>query len=124
MEYLKRFFDYDGLYKDTRNNTIGQYKTIEEFVEFIDSVGYDVEKAKVLYVFLTDDDHAGFFIRKMELCEDSNYLDFNDEIIEITYNEDTSEHNEGGSHPGGYEYIFKIDLELEIMLGLEIINHN
>lgn len=121
-EMLKNFFDFDGLYREIRKNTLEDFPTLEEYLDFIEDQGEDKIKAESLYLFITDPIHDDIFM-DFEPGED-NQIVVKDDILEIYFWEDTGYSNEGGTHYGGYEYWFRINLEHENFISLEVVNQN
>jgi hypothetical protein len=121
-DMLKNFFDFIGLYQETRKNTLEEYSTLEEYLQFIEDIEEDKVKGESLYRFITDPKHDEIFM-DFEVGEDNQIVVKND-VIEIYFWEDTSYSNEGGRHDGGYEYWFRINLDLESFIGLEVVNQN
>lgn len=119
---LKNFFDFRGLYREIRKKTLEDFPTLNEYLDFIEDLEGDKVKAEGLYHFITDSNHDDTFI-DFEIGED-NEIVVKDDVIEIYFYEDTSYSNEGGSHDGGYEYCFQINLDLENFIGLEVVNQN
>lgn len=119
---IQDYFDFFGLLKTVRLNTIECFNTAEEYIE--DTCVEDEEEIKslkLLYKLIKDEKWLEEI--DLEVSEDQ-FIDFNADIIEISFDEDTSTHNEGGSHYGGYQYVFTIDTEMMMFKGLEVINHN
>ncbi len=121
-DMLKNFFDFSGLYHEIRKNTLKDYPTLDEYMEFIEDIEGDLGEAKSLYYFITNEHHDKLFL-DFEVGED-NEIVVNDDIITIYFWEDTGYSNEGGTHDGGYEYWFKINLDYEAFIGLEVVNQN
>lgn len=121
-DMLKSFFDFNGLYQEIREKTLEDFPTLEDYLDFIEDLEEDKEKATSLYYFITDPKHNEIFM-DFEIGED-NEIVVKDDIIEIYFWEDTSYSNEGGNHDGGYEYWFKINLDLENFIGMEVVNQN
>ena len=119
---LKNFFDFTGLYREIKEKTLEDFPTMEEYLDFIEDIDEDKEKARSLYYFITDANHDNIF-DDFEIGED-NEIVVKDDVIEIYFWEDTSYSNEGGSHDGGYEYWFRINLDLENFIGMEVVNQN
>jgi hypothetical protein len=122
IDMLKNFFDFRGLYREIRKKTLDEYPTLEEYLGFIEDLEEDKVKGESVYRFITDPNHDDIFI-EFEIGED-NEIAVKDDILEIYFWEDTSYSNEGGSHDGGYEYWFQINLDLENFIGLEVVNQN
>lgn len=122
IDMLKNFFDFRGLYREIRKKTLEEYPTLEEYLGFIEDLEEDKVKGESVYRFITDPNHDDIFI-EFEIGED-NEIAVKDDILEIYFWEDTSYSNEGGSHDGGYEYWFQINLDLENFIGLEVVNQN
>ncbi len=122
IDMLKNFFDFRGLYREIRKKTLEEYPTFEEYLGFIEDLEEDKVKGESVYRFITDPNHDDIFI-EFEIGED-NEIAVKDDILEIYFWEDTSYSNEGGSHDGGYEYWFQINLDLENFIGLEVVNQN
>jgi hypothetical protein len=121
-DMLRSFFDFNGLYQEIREKTLEDFPTLEEYLQFIDDHEGDKQKAESLYYFITDPKHNEIFMG-FEVGEDNEIVVKND-VIEIYFWEDTSYSNEGGSHDGGYEYWFRINLDLENFIGLDVVNQN
>lgn len=126
-EFIKSFFDYKGLLSKTRENVLTNFKTFEDYSEYLKGMCIDSDKqqeaAKELYVFINDSHYDELFL-ELEVCEDNQIsCDINDYFVFSLY-EDTSEYNEGGSHLGGYEYEFTVEVNTELLVGLEVVNHN
>jgi hypothetical protein len=121
-DMLNKFFDFVGLYQEIRKKTLDEYPTLEEYLDVIDDIGEDKVKAESLYLFISDPKHNEIFM-DFEVGEDNEIAVKND-ILEIYFWEDTSYSNEGGSHDGGYEYWFRINLDFENFVGLEVVNQN
>ncbi len=121
-DMLRSFFDFNGLYQKIREKTLEDFPTLEEYLQFIDDHEEDKQKAESLYYFITDPKHNEIFM-DFEVGEDNEIVVKND-AIEIHFWEDTSYSNEGGSHDGGYEYWFRINLDLENFIGLDVVNQN
>jgi hypothetical protein len=119
---LKNFFDFSGLYQEIREKTLEDFPTLKEYLDFIEDMEEDKVKAEGLYHFITDPKHNEIFM-DFEIGED-NEITVNDDILEIYFWEDTSYSNEGGSHDGGYEYWFRINIDLENFVGLDVVNQN
>jgi len=121
-DMLKNFFDFRGLYREIRKKTLEEYPTLEEYLDVIEDLEEDKVKAESLYRFITDPNHDDIF-SEFEIGEDNEII-VKDDVIEIYFWEDTSYSNEGGSHDGGYEYWFQINLDFENFIGLEVVNQN
>ena len=122
IDMLKNFFDFRGLYREIRKKTLDEYPTLEGYLDFIEDLEEDRVKGESVYRFITDPNHDDIFI-EFEIGEDNEII-VKDDVIEIYFWEDTSYSNEGGSHDGGYEYWFQINLDLENFIGLEVVNQN
>lgn len=83
----------------------------------------EIEQVNELFRFINDDKQVDRLLTEFEVSEDQE-IDFTADYIEISFDEDTSSHNEGGSNYGGYQYIFTINAENGTFNGLEVINHN
>lgn len=121
-DMLKSFFDFSGLYQEIRKSTLEDFPNLEEYLQFIEDCDEDKVKGESLYRFITDPNHDQMF-GDFEVGED-NQITVKDDIIEIYFWEDTGYSNEGGSHDGGYEYWFRINLEHENFVSLEVVNQN
>lgn len=121
-DMLKNFFDFSGLYQEIREKTLEDFPTLKEYLDFIEDMGEDRVKAVSLYHFITDPKHNEIFM-DFEVGED-NEITVKNDILEIYFWEDTSYSNEGGSHDGGYEYWFRINIDLESFVGLDVVNQN
>ena len=121
-DMLKNFFDFSRLYQEIREKTLEDFPTLKEYLDFIEDMEEDKVKAESLYHFITDPKHNEIFM-DFEIGED-NEITVNDDILEIYFWEDTSYSNEGGSHDGGYEYWFRINIDLENFVGLDVVNQN
>lgn len=122
--FLRSFFDFTGLYIDIKKNTLNEYKTKEDFIKVLSDFEVKKKMAEGLWYFLSDSKHQEIWLSKVEVSESNVEIDFHADNIEISFIEDTSYSNEGGTHHGGYEYVFKINLEHRIFIGFEVINHN
>ena len=122
--YIQGFFDFHRLFTDIRKNTLKFSKTAEEY---IDDYSVDDKKEQeeliILYRFIKDDKAVDLLLTEYEVGEDQDF-NLQDKTIQISFIEDTSVHNEGGSHYGWYEYLFTIDTDIKIFTGLDVINHN
>jgi len=121
---VQNYFDFKQLFKDVLKSTFSQYKSSNDFIEenYIEDVS-EKEKIISMFNFLNNKKEVKRLISEFEISEEQT-IDFDAEEIEISFSEDTSYHNEGGSHFGGYEYVFKVNTELNSFTSLDIINHN
>lgn len=117
--FINSFFDFKELLSHTKKNTLKEFPTVEEYLSWIEDMEYDSDRANELYSFITSEEPAD-----LEVCEENNLLLNKEGNFVFSLFEDTSEYNEGGSYPGGYEFEFEVDVESELLIGLEVINHN
>jgi hypothetical protein len=121
---VQTYFDFKLCFKEVLKETLKKYKSAEQFISenYLDEPK-ELEKASELFRFITDDKQIKRLLFDFENSEDQQ-VDFEAEHIEICFDEDTSTHNEGGSHYGGYQYNFGINTDEGTFTGLEVINHN
>lgn len=121
---IQDYFNFKELFKVVKQNTIECFDTSKEYIEeTCTECDNEVKSINTLYLFIKDESQIKRLLLDFEVSEEQNF-NLSDEIIEISFTEDTSYSNEGGSHFGGYEYIFTIDTEMRMFKGLKIINHN
>ena len=121
---VQTYFDFKLCFKEVLKETLKHYKTAAQFInENCLQASKEQEKARELFRFIADDKQIKRLLFDFENSEDQQ-IDFEAEHIEICFDEDTSTHNEGGSHFGGYQYVFGINTDEGTFTGLEVINHN
>ena len=121
---VQTYFDFKLCFKEVLKETLKNYKDVKQFIgENYLEEPKELEKANELFRFITDAKLVKELIEDFENSEDQQ-VDFEAEHIEICFDEDTSTHNEGGSHYGGYQYNFGINTDEGTFTGLEVINHN
>jgi hypothetical protein len=116
------------MYKNARKKTLGDFPDFSSYRDHMESAFPDIAKAPgSTYMFLKSDDHDEHF-SKLQISEEIEFeyflMNLNNGTMRISFQEDTSYSNEGGSHPGGYTYDFIVDTEEMHIINMEVTNHN
>ena len=121
---VQTYFDFKLCFKEVLKETLKNYKDVKQFIEenYLKEPK-ELEKANELFRFIKDDKQIKRLLFDFDISE-GQQIDFEAEHIEICFDEDTSTHNEGGSHYGGYQYNFGINTDEGTFTGLNVINHN
>ena len=118
------YFDFKLCFKEVLKETLENYKYVHELIEenYLE-LPKELENANDLFRFISDEKAVKELLDDFEISEDQQ-IDFLSDFIDISFYQDTSTHNEGGSHLGGYEYVFTINTDEGTFIGLEVVNHN
>lgn len=118
------FLDFSPLYDNIKENTLNLFLSKKEYLSFIMNNSDNknrISEGICLWNLITEKN--GHKLPYCEIGEDTE-IDLTKGVIYLSLIYDTSYSNEGGSHAGGYEFYFTIDLINKVFNGLEIINHN
>ena len=118
----EQFFDYNSFYKVLKENTLKKFAERDDFLDFLDHTTVtNIEWGNTLWDFITGEYGVE---PDWEVSEESGGIDISGNHTYLSFFVDTGYSNEGGSHDGGYEYLFVVDLNNMILRELQIINWN
>tara|TARA_R110000772_G_scaffold79172_3_gene169500 strand:- start:1750 stop:2214 length:465 start_codon:yes stop_codon:yes gene_type:complete len=112
------FFDHQSFYNTLKENTLKKFKERDELLNCLNKPV--LKWGNELWDFIT-----GLYGKDPDwYVSEESTLSISGDITYLSFTVDTGYSNEGGSHDGGYEYIFVIDLGDMIFRELQIVNWN